>query len=99
MTSLVQVRVRDDPLRVTPSTAGIGRGVVVVVVVVVDVVVVVKVVVVEVFTVVVELLVSMLRGWGSVVVVLTFSGDFLQPELILTKIRISARYFDMSRRL
>ena len=98
MTSLVQVRVRDDPLRVTPSTAGIGRGVVVVVVVV-DVVVVVKVVVVEVFTVVVELLVSMLRGWGSVVVVLTFSGDFLQPELILTKIRISARYFDMSRRL
>ena len=69
----------------------------VVVVVVVEVVV-VKVVV-EVFTVVVELLVSMLRGWGRVVVVLTFSGDFLQPELILTKIRIIARYFVMSRRL
>ena len=96
MTSLVQVRVRDDPLQVTPSTAGIGLCVVVVVV---EVVVVEKVVVVEVFTDVVELLVSMLRGWGRVVVVLTLSGDFLQPELILTKIRIIARYFDMSRRL
>ena len=60
MTSLVQLRVRDGPLRVTPSTEGIG-GCVVVVDVVVVVVVVVKVVV-EVSTVVVELLVWMFRG-------------------------------------
>ena len=93
MTSLVQLRVRDGPLRVTPSTEGIG-GCVVVVDVVVVVVVVVKVVV-EVSTVVVELLVWMFRGCGRVVVVLTFSGDFLQPELILARRRMIARYFDM----
>ena len=94
MTSLVQLRVRDGPLRVTPSTEGIGGCVVVVDVVVVVVVVVVKVVV-EVSTVVVELLVWMFRGCGRVVVVLTFSGDFLQPELILARRRMIARYFDM----
>ena len=77
----------------TPSTEGIG-GCVVVVDVVVVVVVVVKVVV-EVSTVVVELLVWMFRGCGRVVVVLTFSGDFLQPELILARRRMIARYFDM----
>ena len=95
MTSLVQLRVRDGPLRVTPSTEGIG-GCVVVVDVVVVVVVVVKVVV-EVSTVVVELLVWMFRGCGRVVVVLTFSGDFLQPELILARRRMITRYFDMFR--
>ena len=57
VTSLVQLRVTEDPLRDTSSTTGMGRSVVVVVVVVVVVEVVVEIVVL-----VVDLIVSMLRG-------------------------------------
>ena len=97
MTSLVQLRVSDDSLRMTPSIVGIGGSVVVVVVVVVvvDVVVVVEV------PIVAELTVSVLRGCGRGVVVMKFSGagDFLQPELILTRRKNMGIYFDMFSRL
>ena len=84
MTSLVQPSLRELSDLEASSTVGMGGSVVVVVEVVVVVLLVVAV-----------LVVSMLRGCGRVVEILTFSGTFLHPEQNETRRRKIARYVDM----